>query len=240
MVYIQVRRTLDWADEAAVQAGLINKFRPKVETWNATFNLPYHRFRVRLKEIAQLSWSRVENARVAALRDVPPEAIVVPVDDDDWFSPELGTRLGEGDDPSIVGYHWIRHILEPDRHRRRFKGLLKEALTRKVIFATNNYALRNRPELARLLPDHIGASGYFHEHPREFSYLPLAMSIHNRSLASQTVMAIGRPTISRDELLEAHALHRNLYARTRLSRSLRWARPYVDLMGELMDELKVR
>jgi hypothetical protein len=240
MIYIHVRRTLDWADEAAVEAGLIAKFRPKLEMWNATFTIPYHRFRQRLKEIAEASLSRVENARVAPLEAVPPEAIVLPVDDDDWFSPEIGTRLEEADEPSIAGYHWVRHILEPDRHRRRFKGLLKEALTRKVIFATNNYALRNRPELGRLLQDHIGASGYFHEHPRAFRYLPRAMSMHNRSLASQTVLAIGRPAVTREELLEAYALHRTLYARTRLSRALRWAQPYVDAMAELMEALEVR
>jgi hypothetical protein len=64
------------------------------------------------------------------------------------------------------------------------------------------------------------------------------MSIHNRSMASQTVLAIARPTISREELLQIYAQHRRLYARTFLSPSLRWAKPYVARMAQLMDELK--
>jgi hypothetical protein len=238
MIYIHLRQTLDWRDEAAVHAGLIDKFRPKVETWNATFNIPYHQFRQRLKEIAQLNLSRVDNARFAKLEAVPPQAIVVPVDDDDWFSPDLAARLAEKNDPAIRGYHWVRHILEPERHRRRFRGLLKEALTRKVIFATNNYAIRNGPGVKALLLNHLNASYDFHARPAEFKYVPAALSIHNRSLASQTVLAYGRPALLRDELLESYERHRMLYARTRLCRSLRWAAPYVALMAELMDDLK--
>jgi hypothetical protein len=238
MVYIHLRRSLDWADEAAVQSGLVAKFRPKLETWDATFNIPYRCFRLRLKEIAQLNLSRVEGARFAELEAVPPGAIVAPVDDDDWFSPHLVSRLTAASDPKIRGYHWIRHILEPERHRRRLKGLLKEALTRKVIFATNNYAFRNGPGVEALLRNHLSASYELHAHPAEFKYVSAALSLHNRSLASQTVLAYGRPTLTREELIESYEIHRTLYARTRLSRSLRWASPYVALMAELMDDLK--
>jgi hypothetical protein len=239
MIYIQVRRTLDWKDRAAVEKGLVAKFRPKAAMWDATFNMPYHLFRQRVKEIAELNLSRVENARVVTAHEpVPAEAMIAPVDDDDWFSPDLGNILGELTDPAIFGCHWIRHILEPERHRRRYKGLLKEAVTRKVILATNNYAFRNRPGIEILLRDHLSASLRLQSTPAEFRYLPLAMSIHNRSMASQTVLAIGRPTISRDELIEIYAQHRRLYARTFLSPSLRWAKPYVAMMSQLMDELK--
>ena len=240
MVYIKLRGTLDWGDRAAVEAGLIEKFRPKVETWNATFNIPYHEFRQRLKAIAQSSLKRVENARFATDDAVPPGALLVPVDDDDWFAPDLVERLGAETDRSIRAYSWIRHILEPERHRRRYKGLLKEALTRKVIFATNNYALRAGPEIGLLIDHHIEASEHFHARPREVKYLPFALSMMNRSLASQTVLAAGRPTITREEIVEAYERYRMLYARTRLSRALRWARPHVDAMAELMEDLKLR
>lgn len=240
MVYIQLRPTLDWRDRAAVDAGLIEKFRPKVETWNATFNIPYHEFRQRLKAIAQSNLNRVENARFATSEAVPPGALLVPVDDDDWFAPHLADRLSEETDPSILGYYWIRHILEPGRHLRRWKGLLKEALTGKIILSTNNYALREGPGMAPLALHHLDASRYFLTRPRELKYLPMALSMHNRSLASQTVLAKGRPTITRDELIETYERYRTLYAGTRLSRDLRWAEPYVASMSELMDELKMR
>lgn len=239
MIYIQVRRTLDWKDRAAVEKGLVEKFRPKYEMWNATFNIPYHRFRQRVKEIAELNLSRVENARIVTPQDpIPADAMIAPVDDDDWFSPEVGNRLGEVTDPAIFGCHWIRHILEPERHRRRFKGLLKEALTRRVILATNNYAFRNRPGVEILLRDHLSAGLRLQSTPAELRYFHLALSIHNRSMASQTVLAITRPTISREELIQIYQQHRQLYARTFLSPSLRWAKPYVAMMAQLMDELK--
>ena len=57
-------------------------------------------------------------------------------------------------------------------------------------------------------------------------------------MASQTVLAITRPTISREELIQIYQQHRQLYARTFLSPSLRWAKSYVAMMAQLMDELK--
>jgi hypothetical protein len=66
------------------------------------------------------------------------------------------------------------------------------------------------------------------------------LSVHNRSLASQTALAWLRPSITREELIERFDEYRTLYASTRLSRALRWAEPYVALMAELMDALKLR
>jgi hypothetical protein len=240
VIYICMRRTLDWQNKAAVDAGVIAGFRPKLETWNLTFNIPYHEFRQRLKSIAQLNWDRVENASCITYNEAPPGALLVPVDDDDWFSPDLANNLREAFNPSIVCYRWIRHILEPERHRRSIKGRIKELLTGKVIFATNNYGIRNFPQLAAFVASHMQASRHFQDNPGAVKYLPVALSIHNRSLASQTVLRMRQPTISRDELIESFGRYRMLYARTRLSRALGWAAPYVAMMSELMNALKPR
>ena len=88
-VFLCVRRTIDWRDETKIDPG----FRPKVEAWNATFPMPYPVFRQRLKEIAAANLARVEGATVADLAAVPPGAIVAPVDDDDWFAPDLAAEL---------------------------------------------------------------------------------------------------------------------------------------------------
>jgi hypothetical protein len=239
-IHVWVRHTLDWQNRAAVDAGLLKAFRPKVETWNTTFIMPYHEFRQRLKVIAQLSLSRVQHVHRVSRPEVPSGGLIVPVDDDDWFSPELAIRLQEAIDPSFRGYYWTRHILEPERHRRRFKGWLRESITRKVIFATNNYALSDVPDLARLAQNHVAASEYFQARPGHRRYIRAALSIHNRSLASQTALGWFRPTITRDELIERFERYRTLYARTHLSRALRWAEPYVSLMCELMADLKLR
>jgi hypothetical protein len=240
MMYLCVRRTLDWQDRAAVDAGLDEGFRPKVETWNETFNVPYHEFRQRLKVIAQLNLNRVENARCVSLQEVPPGGLVAPVDDDDWFSPELANRLPEELDPSLQGYYWTRHILEPQHQLRRVRGWLRELVTGEIIFATNNYAVRNVPDLVLFAAKHYAASRYFQANPQRRKYLRAALSVHNRSLASQTVLGWLRPAITRDELVERFDQYRTFYARTRLCRALRWAEPYVALMSELMDELKLR
>jgi len=237
VVCICVRRTLDWTSKAAVDAGLIGAFRPMVELWNASFNIPYHEFRQRLKAIAQLCLSRVEGAQLASLDSPPPGALLVPVDDDDWFSPDLAHRLRQASDPSISCYYWTRHILEPERRKRRWKGLLKELLTGHVIFATNNYAIRNAPGLAELTLNHMAARDHFAA--TQVRYLPAALSLQNRSLASQTVLGWKR-RITRDQLVERYECYRTLYARTHLSRGLRWAVPYVIMMSELMQGLKLR
>ena len=240
MIYICVRHTLDWGNKAAVDAELIESFRPKVERWNATFNMPYHEFRRRLKVIAQLSLDRVEGAQRGSVETAPPGALLVPVDDDDWFSPDLANRLREEFDPSISCYYWMRHILEPGRHLRRIKGLLKEFVTGEVIFASNNYAIRNVADLARLTGPHMEAHRHFQATPEQVRYLPAALSMHNRNLASQTTLGMGRRILTRDELIERFDRYRTLYAKPYLSRGLRWAAPYVTLMAELMDTLKLR
>lgn len=239
-ICICVRGTLNWGSKAAVDAGLIESFRPKVETWNATFNIPYHEFRRRLKVIAELSLERVENAQRASFETAPPGALLVPVDDDDWFSPNLANRLLEEFDASVSCYYWVRNILEPERHVRRIKGLLKEFLTGEVIFASNNYAFRKVPDLARPPFGHMNAHRFFRATPGRVKYLPAHLSVQNRNLASQTTLGMCPGDLTRDKLMERFDQYRTLYAKTHLSRGLRWAAPYVKLMSELMDTLKPR
>src|SRR5262245_32597943 len=120
-VYVCVRRTLEWWDEAEVRAHLIPAFRPKMEVWNATFDVPYHVFRHRLKRIAQASLARVEGAVCAPLDAAPLGAVVIPVDDDDWLAPDLALRIRGRYAPEMKGYLWVRTVLEPRvPWRRRF------------------------------------------------------------------------------------------------------------------------
>jgi len=231
-----MRGTLDWTSKAAVDAGLIDTLRPVVEMWNACFNIPYHEFRQRLKIIAQLCLGRVEDVRYASFKSAPPGALLVPVDDDDWFSPDLVHRLRQAFDPSIPCYYWTRHILELERTKRRWKGLLKEFLTGCVIFATNNYAVCNLGDLTEVAPRHMKVREHFQA--AQVRYLPVALSVHNRSLASRSILGV-RP-IPREQLVEYFERYKTLYARTRLPRSLQWAVPYVAMMSELMEELRLR
>jgi hypothetical protein len=103
VIYIWIRRTVDWDDEdAALDPWLI----PRLPLWNATFNISYPRFRYRLKQIAGLNHSRVDGAVRAEWDEIPDGALVLPVDDDDWFAPGAARVLLRELDPGVTGYLW--------------------------------------------------------------------------------------------------------------------------------------
>jgi hypothetical protein len=242
LLHICVRRTLPWHDEAAVAAALVPNMRPKVELWNATFNLRYPAFRLRLTRIARENLSRIENAKLARLEETPPGALVVPVDDDDWLSPEIGSRLLAEPDPSPHGYHWNRYILEAPRHPRRWPWARERraADTSRYTCGSNNYAIRNLPELAAAISSHVKASEHFDGNPSRVKHLDASLSLQSRNLASQTTLGKRVSELTRDELIEKFRGYRALYDRVRLPRELAWAQPSVIAMAELMHELRLK
>lgn len=244
-ICICVRRTLDWRDEAKVRSQLIGDFRPKYEMWNETFSIPYHRFRQRLKEIAEATLHGVEGARLVAPAEAPRGALVVPVDDDDWLAPDLAVRLREAWDGSARGYFWTSHILEarPPGMRwllDRMRPVTPVPDGSRFTCASNNYAFVAGSDAWELGQSHAQASRSFDAQPGAVRRLPLALSLQNRNLSSQTVLSWGRPTIPRRRLLRRFRRYRALYGRVALPGELSWARPSVDAMADLMAELKPR
>ena len=77
---------------------------PEGAGWNDTFNISYQRFRHRVEQIAQLNHSRVEGAVVSEWDEIPDGALVMPVDDDDWFVPGAAQALEAELDPEAIGY----------------------------------------------------------------------------------------------------------------------------------------
>lgn len=77
-LYICVRSTVDWSDEAAFRAQLDPLFAPKVEAWNRTFRLPYHQFRRGLRQIAQANIERIEGAVLCPWDECPREGWWLP------------------------------------------------------------------------------------------------------------------------------------------------------------------
>jgi hypothetical protein len=226
-VFLCVRRTIDWRDETRIDP----QFRPKVEAWNATFPMPYHVFRQRLKEIAAANLARVEGAAVADLAAVPEGAVVAPVDDDDWFAPDLATELRRAFDPLALGFLWPRYVLEAR------PWLARAPDHARYTCGTNNYAVVNAEGWGEAAEGHGRASRRFDAHGDRVRRLPRMLSIQNRNLSSQTVLAWGRPTISRLRLRRRWRRHRKLYDRVRLPAELAWAEPCVRAMAALMREL---
>jgi hypothetical protein len=244
VIYICVRQTTDWTDEAGFWAQLPPQFRPTVEIWNATFKTPYHLFRHRLREIARMNLARVRNAVCADWDDVPQGALVLPVDDDDWFAEDVVLAVEKAAAPAFGGYRWESTFLEVPINLGHRLYLLKRRLLHtppKWICTTNNYAIVKTPESQTLFTSHIRASEWFHRHAAQVKTLDGRWSIMNRSLASRTSLGIVHPETCRPirtgTLLRKYRQYKELYRRPPGS-ELQWCRPYVRMMDDLMRELQ--
>ncbi|MBV9311400.1 MAG: hypothetical protein JOZ73_11235 [Solirubrobacterales bacterium] len=227
-------------------AGLNESVRAKVELWNVTFNISYTRFRERVAEISRMNHSAVEDATRIDWEEIPDGAIVLPVDDDDWFAPTAGRALevlaADGEFAYLWDARWIE--VPTDLHyaayliRRRLNPNHRSRWT----CATNNYALHKRTETRALLGSHVGASRAFAawlaKDDGQVKHLRAGLSVANRTLSSQTTLGLRKPTISRPVLILKFHLYKRLY-RQPPPPELDWCRPYLAMMAELMDELQL-
>jgi hypothetical protein len=244
MIYILVRRTTDWEREDVVLAQLPAEFVSKVEAWNAVFTIPYHVFRHRLKRIAQLNLSRVENAIVARFEEIPPGALVVPVDDDDWFSPDLANVLERHVEGDYKGYYWNVNLIEPPATWDASPGrVIRSAAPPpgrcRHTFETNNFALLNVEDLLPRNRFHTKADACFAREPHRYKRFDANLSLWNLSIASQSAMNPRLPGLGRKDLVRSYERYASLY-RSFDAPDVEWSVPYVAMMAELMDELKLR
>jgi hypothetical protein len=247
MIYIWVRRTVDWADEEKAAAQLTDPWlTPKLPLWNATFNISYQRFRRRVAQIADQNHSRVEGAVRADWDEIPDGALVFPVDDDDWFAPDAARALNAELDLEALGYVWTNRWIEVPIDLGHRLQLLRRRIVPstppKWVCGTNNYAVVKVPGAKRLLGSHLGASRWFGAQLARASgrvkRIAGEHSVANRTLASQTTLSQRKHVITRSELIRKYRRHKKLYERP-LPPDLAWCRPYVAMMADLMDELEI-
>ncbi|MGH2991972.1 MAG: hypothetical protein ACRDL1_00340 [Solirubrobacterales bacterium] len=244
MIYIWIRSTTNWEDEEAVLAQLSPELRSKVGVWNDTFTIPFHVFRHRVREIARLNVSKVEDAVCARWEEIPVGSLVLPADDDDWFAPDVGRALQRAYDSRATGYYWIPGFIEvPINFGHRLSLIRRRVFPRtplKWICTTNSYALLKRPETKRLLQSHVRASEWFEEQPAgTANRVERRLSVMNRTLGSQTSLGFGKPGLTRSQLIRKFRRYRALYRRAE-SPELAWCRPYLAMMADLMDQLSVK
>jgi hypothetical protein len=247
VIYIWVRKTLDWGDEDVALAQLVDVMKPKVQLWNATFDMTYQRFRYRVGQIADLNHSMVEGAVRAPEDEIPDGATVLPVDDDDWFAPHAARVLERELVPGISGCvwpsRWIEVPIDLNHRLHMIRRRLLPATPGKWICTTNNYAVVKTPGAQPLLDSHIQASRWFEGQLKSeggsVKRIDTELSVANRNLGSQTTLAHLRPTIDRAKLLRKYRSYKHLYHRPP-PRELNWCRPYLKQMSELMADLNVR
>jgi hypothetical protein len=247
LVYIWVRRTLDWNDEAVAFAGLDERLKPKVQIWNETFTMTYQRFRRRVSQIADLSHSAVQGAVRADWDDIPDGATVLPVDDDDWFAPQTAHVLERELTPPVSGLvwpaRWIQVPLDARHRRHQIRKRLLPFTTTDWTCSTNNYAVVKSADAETLASFHVKASGWFDDQLERpdgtIKRIDGRLSVANRNLASQTSLGHWGPMIDEPALLYKLRRYKRLYRRAP-RRDIAWCSPYLQLMDELMAELHVR
>lgn len=222
------------------------EFLRAIRLWNRTFALSYFAYRQRLKEIAELNWTRMQNLDLVVRRqdlfsvlDWLGHCIVLPVDDDDWFHPDVANVLRRHWRPDIDAFHWPDGLYRSVPFQDRFDQPTNQQ--RLVVrhwpgdFATNDYALTQSglrrcgpQEKHRVLAFHWAAGKAFHRSGVNRCYLDRPLSASNKSLASATNLKalVDRSLIVRNV---PHLLRRT----TNIPPPLQWATDYVALTENL-------
>jgi hypothetical protein len=242
VIYVWVRATVDWADGEAVRAQLPARLVPAISAWDATFTLPWHLFRHRVRQIAERNHDRISNAAVCAWEEIPDGALVLPVDDDDWFAPEVADWVEGAMEKGVSAVRWRPSYFELPFNRGHAFDVARRRIFRRWptldLCTTNNYALVKAPGVRPLARDHVKASRWVAERPAgELRWIERRLSAMNRTFASTT--SLWGTEANRRALLRRRRRYRAVYRRP-VYRGLAWARPYVAEMAALMDELSVR
>lgn len=242
-IFIWIRRTTDWADEAAFRAQLDPRFRGRVDLWDATFGMPYREFRCRLRRIAAGQLEKVAGAVIEPWDRIPEHAWVVPIDDDDWLSPHAARRLCDEVRRDVHGIVWSPLVLEVPinlGHRLSLACRRLLNLPPRWFIATNNAMLRKGAVPQELFQFHTRASRCYRG-SMQVGDLADHLSIQNRSLASITSLGFGRRHFSRRDLLAKYRGYKRLYHEyVPPGRSNDWLAAPVAEMARLMDDLVVR
>jgi len=201
-VYICIRRTAGWNDEAGYRSRLIAGFVTHIDARDATFRTSYREFRAAISEITMSSLRAVRGAIIAPYDEIPEGAIMMPCYDDDWTAPHAAEVLVE----FFAGAHdravWIQAVVQVPldwMHALKIRaGKVWPRLNPPRWFcSTNNYALRKREGNYNFFMSHTLASKEFTSDPR-LVRIPRRLTLQNRNLASKTsLVGVRYPIYSR-------------------------------------------
>ena len=225
-------------------------FLRMIRLWNRTFGVSYFEYRQRLREIAELSWSRVRDLDLLVrqqdlyeLLEARQQYIVLPVDDDDWFHPDVANVVREHWRPELDVLHWPDGVFCSVPFQDRFEETAALPRLRerhwKGNFTTNGYALTKKG-LAQCAGDlrkrvvlyHLQAGEIFHGEQFRRRFIDRPLSVTNKSLAS----CVNLRQMSGERDLLRNVAH--LARRTAdIPPPLAWAAEHVSLTENLNREL---
>jgi hypothetical protein len=246
VIWLFIRRTIDWEDEALFRAQLRDKLVPMVDLWDASFTIPYHRFRARVKAIGYACNEQVQGARITEdWNAIPDGALVLPCDDDDWFRSDVATVLAEriAAHPGASTYAWTASFVQRPMNRGHRLYIARRALLpftwERWKVSTNNYALFKADATLPFADSHGKASEAIEDGRLVRHKFRERLSVMNRTLASSTQLGSGswRP-LPPELLMRKYERYRTLYHRP--PHGLAWAAPQVAQMRDLMAELELR
>ena len=181
-----------------------------VAWWDSSFPIGLFRTRLRMKEIAGESITRVRDASIIDIADFAPpfddKALYAFTDDDDWFAPDLAARLLNSPAARADGSVWVSSV---------FSGGSVKAREHTLLCFTNNYAMHgafmNRYKSFRYgrpvarVAQHVGANRVLRKPEARPVLLAESFSVTNKHPATYTIMAQARDGgIAPSALLESY------------------------------------
>ncbi|MCG6154359.1 class I SAM-dependent methyltransferase [Rubinisphaera margarita] len=222
----------------------------RIELWNRTFTMTYFEYRQNIKDIAELNRSHICNIdlvvrnRHSVSHVKTSEAIFIPVDDDDWFRPDIVSTLLHNSNSETDLISWRDAIYCPTRYRKNQNGEREIIFPRGLSehgFATNAYAItakgldRFSPEDQAMMLDRHGTvlktfracqpcfSHIILEEPQSITHKSPASITKLQPISSQTELLDQMRTISREDEPESICMP--------------WAKPYIRQAQQLNREL---
>ena len=190
--------------------------------WNDTFKLTFREYRHELQKIAAENHRQVKGADFGRPKD---RSVVIPVDDDDWFSPDMIDRLRAAMKPNAVGLHWQSNEL--------LNGRLIPCGNPGCIYCkTNNYCYRPGPGRGKWI-NHVGAEYAFREE-KEIQYLDRPLNLVNRTLGSFTSLEHRIPEGTLRDYWESTVTN---FSKLTIPEHLGWITPYVEQVHVLIKRL---
>lgn len=203
---------------------LTDRLLSNVISWNNIFSISYFEFRNTLKNIAAANLENVKNIKgfvdAKSWNTVPDDAYLLPVDDDDWFHPDIVSNI-EAHHKDFSCYYWRHSIIGFTPSLNDHQGLKEFG----CCFGTNSYMLQRKIATIGLLEDHYSNSKTPGSLPLE-----LQLNLTNKTMAStlnilEEISLIDTQLVGMIEpIIPEHFL---------------WAKPYIEATTQLYRSMKL-